>query len=42
MDHLTHPENTGFPLFDQFEKFTAAKLIRSTKKKSDTAQPSIF
>ncbi|MEX1351061.1 MAG: exodeoxyribonuclease V subunit beta [Desulfobacterales bacterium] len=32
MDHLTHPENTGFPLFDQFEKFTAAKLIRSTKK----------
>ena len=33
MDHLTHPGNVGFPLFDHFEKFTAAKLIRSTKKK---------
>ena len=33
MDHLAYPGNTGFPLFDHFEKFTAAKLIRSTKKR---------
>ncbi|MGD8649500.1 MAG: exodeoxyribonuclease V subunit beta, partial [Desulfobacterales bacterium] len=33
MDHLTHPGSIGFPLFEHFEKFTAAKLIRSTKKK---------
>ena len=32
MDHLAHPRSIGFPLFDQFEKFTSAKLSRSTKK----------
>ncbi len=32
MDHLTHPQSIGFPLFDNFERFTAAKLTRSTKK----------
>ena len=32
MDHLTHPRSIGYPLFDHFEKFTTAKLSRSTKK----------
>jgi len=32
MDHLAHPHSTGFPLFEKFENFTAAKLIKATKK----------
>ena len=32
MDHLAHPRSIGFPLFEHFEKFTADKLCRSTKK----------
>lgn len=32
MDHLVQPQSTGFPLFDKFENFTAAKLTRATKK----------
>jgi len=32
MDHLAHPRSTGFPLFDHFENFTAAKLRRATRK----------
>jgi len=34
MDHLAHPQSTGFPLFDKFENFTAAKLTKATKKNS--------
>jgi exodeoxyribonuclease V beta subunit len=32
MDRLAVPNNIGFPLFDKFERFTSAKLIKSTKK----------
>ncbi len=42
MDHLTHPQSIGFPLFDNFERFTAAKLIRSTKKKSSPTRSRLF
>jgi len=32
MDHLAHPQSIGFPLFKNFENFTAAKLTKATKK----------
>ena len=32
MDNFTTPKSTGFPLFDKFENFTAAKITKSTKK----------
>jgi len=32
MNLLAKPISIGFPLFDQFEKFTTTKLVRATKK----------
>ncbi len=32
MDRFVHPRSIGFPLFKNFEKFTATKLLQSTKK----------
>ncbi|NNL41351.1 MAG: exodeoxyribonuclease V subunit beta, partial [Desulfobacterales bacterium] len=32
MDHFTASKSNGFPLFKQFENFTTAKIIKSTKK----------
>jgi len=32
MDNLADPMSVGFPLFKNFERFTAAKIVKSTKK----------
>ena len=32
MDHLADRRSVGFPLFENFEKFTASGIIRATKK----------
>lgn len=32
MDQFTHPLNTGFPLFDNFERLTTHKINQSTRK----------
>ena len=32
MDSFTTSKSTGFPLFDKFDNFTTAKIIKSTKK----------
>lgn len=42
MDHLAHPQSTGFPLFDKFENFTAAKLTRATKKNNSPPEHPFF
>ena len=42
MDHLTQPHSNGFPLFDKFENFTAAKLTKATKKNQRTPEHDFF
>ncbi len=42
MDHLTQPQSNGFPLFDKFENFTAAKLAKATKKNHHTPEHKFF
>jgi exodeoxyribonuclease V beta subunit len=42
MDNLAHPQSTGFPLFDKFEYFTAAKLVRATKKNNTPPKHDFF
>jgi len=42
MDHLAHPQSTGFPLFEKFENFTAAKLTRATKKNNSPPAHEFF
>jgi exodeoxyribonuclease V beta subunit len=42
MDHLCHPKNIGFPLSGIFERFTTAKLAKSTKKNHTTPNHAFF
>jgi exodeoxyribonuclease V beta subunit len=42
MDRLTDPLSIGFPLFDNFERLTTAKLTQSTKKDQTTPRHRIF
>jgi exodeoxyribonuclease V beta subunit len=42
MDRLAHPQSTGFPLFDRFEYFTPAKLVKSTKKNNHPPEHDFF
>ncbi len=42
MDRLAHPQSTGFPLFDKFENFTAAKLARAAKKNNSPPEHDFF
>jgi exodeoxyribonuclease V beta subunit len=42
MDQLAHPQSIGFPLFEGFEKFTATKLSRSTKKNQQVPEHDFF
>ncbi|MDY6793096.1 MAG: exodeoxyribonuclease V subunit beta [Thermodesulfobacteriota bacterium] len=42
MDHFTASTNTGFPLFDKFENFTATKIIKCTKKNQSPVRHDFF
>ncbi|MBE9544211.1 MAG: exodeoxyribonuclease V subunit beta [Proteobacteria bacterium] len=42
MDHLAQPQSAGFPLFDKFENFTAAKLTKATKKNNSPPEHDFF
>jgi len=42
MDHLADPQSIGFPLFENFEKFSAAKLSKATKKKHTPPEHDFF
>jgi len=42
MDNFTASKSTGFPLFDKFENFTTAKIIKSTKKNQISPRHEFF
>ncbi len=42
MDHLADPQSIGFPLFENFEKFTASRLSQATKKKHAPPEHDFF
>lgn len=42
MDHFADPKSVGFPFFDGFENFTAAKIARATKKQQTPPEHYFF